>query len=220
MRAHTKLQSLVTAAILAAAITIMTAFLFHVPIGATGGYVHFGDALIYLSAALLTAPMWMPATVVIKSLVVLPFSSRGERLLTRRNAAATLLAGAITVVGYYLAEGLLFGGWAAFLMSVTGNLVQAVGSAVLFLARAGVLDRVDLKQRLYVSLQPCVHGIRELGNGAREGRSGIPGPRFTNMCPSSPLPFLLEIFFPSLLTREGHCVYTVYAGYIQYSISR
>ena len=165
MRAHTKLQSLVTAAILAAAITIMTAFLFHVPIGATGGYVHFGDALIYLSAALLpapyavgaavvgagladllTAPMWMPATVVIKSLVVL-------RLLTRRNAAATLLAGAITVVGYYLAEGLLFGGWAAFLMSVTGNLVQAVGSAVLFLALAGVLDRVDLKQRLYVSLQ-------------------------------------------------------------------
>ena len=117
MRAHTKLQSLVTAAILAAAITIMTAFLFHVPIGATGGYVHFGDALIYLSAALLpapyavgaavvgagladllTAPMWMPATVVIKSLVVLPFSSRGERLLTRRNAAATLLAGAITVI--------------------------------------------------------------------------------------------------------------------------
>ena len=167
MRAQTKLQSLVTAAILAAAITIMTAFLFHVPIGATGGYVHFGDALIYLSAALLpapyavgagladllTAPMWMPATVVIKSLVVLPFSSRGERLLTRRNAAATLLAGAITVVGYYLAEGLLFGGWAAFLMSVTGNLVQAVGSAVLFLALAGVLDRVDLKQRLYVSLQ-------------------------------------------------------------------
>ena len=44
MRAQTKLQSLVTAAILAAAITIMTAFLFHVPIGATGGYVHFGDA--------------------------------------------------------------------------------------------------------------------------------------------------------------------------------
>ena len=164
MRAQTKLQSLVTAAILAAAITIMTAFLFHVPIGATGGYVHFGDALIYLSAALLpapyavgaavvgagladllTAPMWMPATVVIKSLVVLPFS--------RRNAAATLLAGAITVVGYYLAEGLLFGGWAAFLMSVTGNLVQAVGSAVLFLALAGVLDRVDLKQRLYFLLQ-------------------------------------------------------------------
>lgn len=35
MRAQTKLQSLVTAAILAAAITIMTAFLFHVPIGAT-----------------------------------------------------------------------------------------------------------------------------------------------------------------------------------------
>ena len=82
-----------------------------------------------------------------------PLLSRGERLLTRRNAAATLLAGAITVVGYYLAEGLLFGGWAAFLMSVTGNLVQAVGSAVLFLALAGVLDRVDLKQRLYFLLQ-------------------------------------------------------------------
>lgn len=172
MNRHTQLYYLVTAALLAAAITIMTAFLFHVPIGATGGYVHFGDALIYLAAALLptpyaigaamvgagladllTAPMWIPATILIKALVTLPFSSRGKRLLTRRNVVATVVAGILTVVGYYLAEGLLFGAWAAFFISVTGNLVQAVGSALLFLVLASVLDRVGLKDRLVHQLQ-------------------------------------------------------------------
>ena len=167
MKERSNLFYLVAAALLAAAITIMTAFLFHVPIGATGGYVHFGDALIYLAASLLplpyaigaavvgagladllTAPMWIPATVVIKALVTLPFTSKGEKLLCRRNTAAVIISGVITVVGYYLAEALLFGGWAAFFASVSGNLVQAVGSAGIYLVLAGVLDRAGVKQRL------------------------------------------------------------------------
>ena len=167
MRAHDKLVHLVVAALLAAAITIMTAYLFHVPIPGTGGYIHFGDALIYLAACLLpvpyaigaaivgagladlfTAPMWLPATVVIKALVVLPFTSRGEKFLCRRNVIAVVAAGIITVVGYYLAEALLFGGWAAFIASVTGNLIQSVGSAALFLALGSALDRMGLKRRL------------------------------------------------------------------------
>lgn len=167
MNTHDKLVRLVVAALLAAAITVMTAYLFHVPIPGTGGYIHFGDALIYLAACLLplpyavgaaavgagladllTAPMWLPATVVIKALMVLPFTSRGEKFLCRRNAAAVVLGGVITVGGYYLAEALLFGGWAAFVASITGNLIQSVGSAAIFLVLGSTLDRVGLKRRL------------------------------------------------------------------------
>ena len=63
----------------AAMITLMTAYICHIPYGANGGYIHFGDALIYIAAVLLprpyalaaaaigggladllTAPMWAP----------------------------------------------------------------------------------------------------------------------------------------------------------------
>ncbi|MPM19242.1 hypothetical protein SDC9_65660 [bioreactor metagenome] len=163
------LKNWVTAALLAAAITIMTAFIFHVPVGASGGYIHFGDALIYLAACLLptpyaiaaavigggladllTAPAWMFASVIIKALIVLPFTSHGGRFVCKRNVLATVAAGVITVAGYYLAEGILFGGWAALVLSVTANLTQAVGSAVVFLILASALDRLDLKARLAI----------------------------------------------------------------------
>lgn len=162
-------KSLVTAALFAAAITIMTAFVFHIPVGASGGYIHFGDALIYLAACLLpmpyamaaavvgggladllTAPAWMPATVMIKALIVLPFTSRNERFVCRRNVVAAVVSGIVTIVGYYLAEGILFGGWAALILSVTVNLAQAVGSAVVFFILAAALDRLAFKERLAI----------------------------------------------------------------------
>ena len=68
----------------AAIITLMTAYICHIPYGANGGYIHFGDALIYVAAVilprpyamaaaaigggladLLTAPMWAQATIII-----------------------------------------------------------------------------------------------------------------------------------------------------------
>ena len=60
-------------------------------------------------ADLLTSPAWAPATIVIKMLIVLPFSSKREKIVTGRNILALPGAILITVAGYYLAEGLLFG---------------------------------------------------------------------------------------------------------------
>ena len=90
---------LVTTGIFAAMITVMTAYICHIPYGMNGGYIHFGDTLIYLAAVflprpcalaaaaigggmadLLTAPVWMPATVIIKMLIVLPFSGKNGKL--------------------------------------------------------------------------------------------------------------------------------------------
>ena len=96
MSQRENLRLLVTAALFAAAITVMTAYMLHIPLP-TGGYIHLGDALIYLAACLLptpyaaaaaaagagladllTAPMWVLPTLLIKALIVLPFTSRSR----------------------------------------------------------------------------------------------------------------------------------------------
>ena len=47
---------LTASAMFAAMITLTTAYLFHIPVGVNGGYIHFGDAFIYLAAGLLPMP--------------------------------------------------------------------------------------------------------------------------------------------------------------------
>lgn len=161
------LTLLTTTALFAAMITLMTAYIFHIPYGANGGYVHFGDALIYLAAALLprpyavcaaiigggladllTAPMWAPATMIIKALITLPFTSRHPHILNGRNMPAPILAALISIGGYYLAEGLIFGSFATAAASALGNLIQGVGSMIIFFLLAGVLERTKLKANL------------------------------------------------------------------------
>lgn len=54
-------SKLVTTGLFAAMITMMTAYIFHIPYGANGGYIHFGDALIYLGAVFLPRPYALAA---------------------------------------------------------------------------------------------------------------------------------------------------------------
>ncbi len=166
-----KLELMTQAAVMAALTAALTLW-FHLPTGVNGGYIHFGDAVIYLAAALLprpyamaagaaggviadllTAPLWAPATFLIKPLIVLPFSSRGERIITRRNTAALLLAFFLSALGYFLAEGLLFGFRTAFLASVSGSAVQSGGSALAFLAVGTAFDRLKVKYRWRIGSQ-------------------------------------------------------------------
>jgi len=157
----------VVTALFAAAITVMTAYILHIPTGM--GYIHIGDMMIYLAACLLpapyaiaagmiggaladllTAPLWVVPTLIMKCLIVLPFTSRGARFLTRRNKVAVILAGAISPVGYGLAACVLAGGAAGFLPSFLSTLVQSVANGILFALLAAALDRANLKQRLTV----------------------------------------------------------------------
>lgn len=160
-------SKLVLTGLLAAMITIMTAYICHIPYGANGGYIHFGDALIYVAAVflprpyalaaaaigggmadILTAPMWAPATMIIKMLITLPFTSKEGRILCPRNVAAPFIAACISAIGYWLAEGILFGNFVAPLVSFAGSAVQSGGSAVIFLALAVALDRVHMKGKV------------------------------------------------------------------------
>lgn len=160
------LTLLTTTALFAAMITLMTAYIFHIPYGANGGYIHFGDALIYLAAVLLprpyavcaaaigggladllTAPMWAPATILIKALITLPFTSRHPHVINWQNVVAPIFAALMSIVGYYLAEGLIFGSFATAAASALGNLIQGVGSMIIFFILVGVFDKTKIKQR-------------------------------------------------------------------------
>lgn len=160
------LHHLVVSALFAAAVAVATACLLHIPLP-TGGYLHLGDALIYLGACLLptpwamaagavgagladllTAPMWALPTVLIKPLLCLLFTSRDRRLLCPRNAAALFAAGLLSPTLYGLAGVLLSGTVSAFLPQFLGTLTQAAGSGLAFAVLAGGADRVGLKRRL------------------------------------------------------------------------
>ena len=43
-------------AVMAALTTLMTTYIFHIPVGVNGGYVHLGDTMIYLGAAIHPSP--------------------------------------------------------------------------------------------------------------------------------------------------------------------
>ena len=153
-------------ALFSALICVMTAFIGHIPVGVNGGYIHFGDALIFLCAAmlpkpwsvaaaaigggladLLTAPSWIIATVLIKSALTVAFKNTG-RILCLRNIAAAVAAVVISTAGYFFAEWIMFGSLAASLAGIPANIVQSVGSAVIFFAIGFIFDRFDLKKHL------------------------------------------------------------------------
>ena len=161
-----KTKLLCVSALLAAVTYIFTAVI-HIP--SHTGYTHVGDAFLYLAASLLPMPygalagalgemmadllggyaMWLPATGVIKVLTALCFTSKGEKLLCRRNVLALLPAFVLCVGGYYLYEALLPGNWIAPLGGVPGYCVQVAASAAVYLAVARILDRIGFKKKLF-----------------------------------------------------------------------
>ena len=162
-----KIYTLTLSGVFAALITIFTAYIGHIPVGVNGGYIHFGDGLIYLAATilplpyvmlagaigggladLLTAPAWTLATVIIKVLIVIPFSNKTLRIVSKRNIAATVIAYFISAIGYYIAEALLFGAKAAIITSFTGSFVQSLGSMIFFLMLGTTLDKLGFKARM------------------------------------------------------------------------
>ena len=161
-----KTRKITITALFAAIITIMTAYICHIPVGTNGGYVHLGDAFIYVAAVflprpyalaaaaigggmadILTAPMWAPATIIIKMIIVLPFTSEDGKILNLRNKVAPFIAFILSATGYYLAEGIMFGSFAAPLASIAGSFVQSGGSAVVFYFMSVAFDKVGLKTK-------------------------------------------------------------------------
>ena len=160
-KANKQLIYVVMAALFAAIITVVTAYVLHIPTG--NGYIHLGDSFIFLAASLLplpyaiaaaavgagladalTAPIWVIATVIIKSLIVLPFTSKKDKIINARNLIALVPALVVTCVGYYLADRILFGAWAA----VIPNVIQVAANAAIYVIFGLALDAAGFKKKV------------------------------------------------------------------------
>ena len=84
------LHQLVTTALFAAAITVMTAYMLHIPIP-TGGYIHLGDTLIYLAACLLPFP-YAAAAATIRAKTVVRSTRLCSFLLSSFSSSASTWA--------------------------------------------------------------------------------------------------------------------------------
>jgi len=147
-----KTNLLAVTALFAAAITIVTYF--HISVGSMGGYVHVGDAFIYLAASLLPLPyaiaaaavgagladllsgslIWVLPTLIIKPLMAMMFTSRNQKLLNKRNVIAMFSAGIICIVGYAAAE--------VIILLVSGSEIEAALITAATSAVAGVLQPI------------------------------------------------------------------------------
>ena len=107
-------------------------------------------------ADLLVYPETLIYTVIIKALNSLFFSSKGNKLLTKRNMLMTIPSGLVTVIGYSLSKlirQLLAGdslGSAVVvsLWKMPENAIQAVASALIFFLIAAAFDKADIKTRI------------------------------------------------------------------------
>ena len=159
-------QTMVLTALFAAIIFIFTAYILHIPF--LTGYIHFGDTFIYLAASLLPAPyavaaaaigaglsdlltfpIWVGPTLLIKSLTALCFSSKTSRIVCKRNILGLVLAFFTSVVGYYIATGLLFQDWLIPMIRIGTDIVPPLVCAVLYLALGKILDQMKIRSFIH-----------------------------------------------------------------------
>lgn len=141
-----------------------------IPVPATEGYIHLGDAVIFVAAAILdplsavlTAGIgsmmadffsgyahWMLPTLIIKGLMALFMASVVRKNANNVNLTVGMIgSGFIMIVGYYVAAAIMKGNWQLPMASVPFNLIQfASGFVVAFVIIAGLKSRGIIKKNL------------------------------------------------------------------------
>ena len=172
MKTNIKTKNLVLTALFAAFICVTTA-LFHIPTGFNGGYIHLGDAFIYLAAVVLPTPyamlaagigggladilsggmVWVIPTIIIKPLMVIFFTSKTENILCKRNVSAVFIAGIVGWFGYYLAGSVMSGNFIAPLTTFFIDILQPIGSGIIFLVASYSLDKIKIRERLTIEVK-------------------------------------------------------------------
>ncbi len=149
-----KTNKLVMTALMMCMIIVLTMFV-KVPIPLTQGYVHLGDAMIFISVMLLGwkygaaasaigsamadifcgVAMWAPWTLVIKFIMALVMGKileyGGTSISKIREIIAMALGGLLMTAGYFVAEGIMYGNWAVAALGIPWNVGQfAVGMVI------------------------------------------------------------------------------------------
>jgi len=170
----TKTNKLVTAALMTCLIIIATMF-FKIPIPFANGYVHLGDAVIFLSVMMLGMKygaaaaaigssmgdvlggfaIWAPWTLIIKGamalimgifIVTLMKNGSGRKILKpiAIRMISMLLAGVWMTLGYYVAEGVIYGNWVVALLGIPWNAGQFITGMAIASALSPALSKASI----------------------------------------------------------------------------
>ena len=114
-----------------ALVFIATGFInLRLPIVANGGLIHLGNVPLFLAAIILGKKTGAISGAVGMALFDILW-----------YVIAILAALAIKIVGYYIAEGIIYGNWVAPAASIPGNIVQILTAAVIVLPLAKPLKK-------------------------------------------------------------------------------
>ena len=161
-----KLHKITATAVFSAMIFVLT-FLVHFP--APSGYVHMGDAILYIASLVLGCPWaliagalgegladvaggfaaYAPATAIIKALMALTFvyvRKNNKKLFSLAAVIASVVSGVINVAGYFAADMLISREYA--FVDIFGNVIQSAASAVIFVILAFALDKSNIMDKI------------------------------------------------------------------------
>lgn len=162
---RSKTLEITMAALFIALTYVATAFInVRIPfLAANGGLIHLGNIPLFVAAAIygkrtgalagafgmglfdLTSGWvsWAPFTFVICGLIGYAFAAvAGKKAGKARLVLAVFVAAAIKVVGYYIAEIVLYGSFVAPVTSIPGNLVQIFVAGLIAVPIILVLQKV------------------------------------------------------------------------------
>ena len=163
---HSNTRLITLSAIFAAMTYALTAFV-HIP--TAKGYIHIGDAVIFIAACLLPKPyaiasaaigaslsdalsgywIWVPATFVIKALTVLAFTSKGSKMVCKRNIIAVIPALVLCVGGYgFYSAAVIYGSLPAGFLDAPANAFQTLASAAVFISLGLTMDKAGIKKKI------------------------------------------------------------------------
>ncbi len=164
---HINTRLIALSAVFAAMTFALTMFV-HIP--TAKGYIHIGDAVIFIAASLLPKPyamasaaigaslsdalsgywIWMPATFVIKALTALAFTSKKKKMLCAHNFTALVPALVLCVGGYALYSGLvIYGSLPAGFVDAPANAFQTAASAAVYISLGAAMDKSGIKKKIH-----------------------------------------------------------------------
>ena len=146
---------------------VATAFInIRLPIMANGGLIHLGNVPLFLAAMIFgkkTGALagafgmgffdlisgwtaWAPFTFIIAGIMGYAVGKISEKNTILWYIIAIVVALIIKIVGYYIAEGILYSNWIAPATSIPGNVVQVVTAGIIVVPIITALKKTVLKQ--------------------------------------------------------------------------
>ena len=187
-KTNDNVRMLAMTALFASLIAVVTTFI-RIP-ASHGGYTHCGDSMIYLAACILPpqfsiasaaiggfmadilagAPQWAIPTAIIKMFNAMPFiacryflkkHNNDNKILHPANIAMLIPSSIVTVVGYFLATGLMYGFEVSLISAFISGWVQPLTGAIVFVSVGGGLDAIKFKSKIYPRL--ATFNLRKTG---------------------------------------------------------